>query len=276
MIERDETRPRPAPPEAEEAEDAKKSKQPESALRRTASEYRETVQTILIAVFIALGIRTFAYEPFNIPSGSMIPTLQVGDYLFVSKFSYGYTHFSFPFSPDFFEGRVFGSLPERGDVAVFRKPNQDDIDYIKRIVGLPGDRIQVIGGVLHINGSPVKREKVADRIYERHSGGRVSVTEYLETLPNGRQHLIYEENDSEFLDNTPEFVVPEDHIFAMGDNRDNSQDSRVLHEVGFVPLENLIGRAQIIFFSHNSSARIWEVWRWPWAIRYGRLFNGIE
>ena len=274
MIERDETR--PASPESGEAEDAKKSKQADSALRRTASEYRETLQTILIAVVIALGIRTFAYEPFNIPSGSMIPTLQVGDYLFVSKFSYGYTHFSFPFSPDLFEGRIMGSLPERGDVAVFRKPNQDDIDYIKRIVGLPGDRIQVIGGVLHINGSAVKREKVADRIYKRHNGGQVAVTEYLETLPNGRQHLIYEENDSEFLDNTPEFVVPQDHVFAMGDNRDNSQDSRVLHEVGFVPLENLIGRAQIIFFSHNSSARFWEVWRWPWAIRYGRLFNGIE
>lgn len=238
--------------------------------RGAFAEYRETLQTIVIAVLIALGIRTFAFEPFNIPSGSMIPTLLVGDYLFVSKFSYGYTRYSFPFSPPLFEGRLFGGLPERGDVAVFRKPGEEDTDYIKRIVGLPGDRIQMIRGVLHINGEPVKREKL------REGNGGASFTEYAETLPNGRTHLIRERSDSEVTDNTSEYQVPEGHVFAMGDNRDNSQDSRALYDVGYVPVENLIGRAEILFFSHDGTARFWEVWRWPFAVRFGRIFDGIE
>lgn len=276
MTEREESQPRQAEPEAETADAGPAVAAEKAGISKTVGEYRETLQTIVIAVLIALGIRTFAFEPFNIPSGSMIPTLLVGDYLFVSKFSYGYTHYSFPFSPKIFEGRVFGSQPERGDVAVFRKPNDDEIDYIKRIIGLPGDRIQVIKGVLHINDEPVKRERVAERVYARDNGPTSTVTEYVETLPNGRQHLIWEESDTGFYDTTPVYTVPAEHVFAMGDNRDNSQDSRATHDVGFIPLENLIGRAEIVFFSHNGEARIWEVWRWPWAIRYGRLFNGIE
>ena len=208
---------------------------------------------LAVLVFLPLLVRSLYLEPFNIPSGAMLPTLQVGDHLFVSKYAYGYSRFSIPFSPRVFEGRIFARQPERGDVAVFRKPNQDDIDYIKRIVGLPGDRIQMIGGRLHINGKAVPREKIGDRRYERPGGGDVSVTEYIETLPNGRQHLIYEENDRQFLDNTAAFVIPEGHVFAMGDNRDNSQDSRVLHEVGFIPVENLVGRLELIFW--NSSRR---------------------
>ncbi|MDJ0945086.1 MAG: signal peptidase I [Kiloniellales bacterium] len=271
MIEHDEPRSPQADSETTSHEAAEAAKEGGKARAGGAfAEYRETLQTIVIAVLIALGIRTFAFEPFNIPSGSMIPTLLIGDYLFVSKFSYGYTRYSFPFSPPLFEGRLLGSLPERGDVAVFRKPGEEETDYIKRIVGLPGDRIQMIRGVLHINGEPVEREKLPAR------EGVGAYTEYVETLPNGRRHLIRERSDNEVTDNTSEYLVPEGHVFAMGDNRDNSQDSRSLFEVGYVPVENLIGRAEILFFSHNGTARFWEVWRWPWAVRFGRIFDGIE
>ena len=236
----------------------------------------EAVRTIVYAVLIAFVVRTFAYEPFNIPSGSMIPTLLIGDYLFVSKFSYGYSRYSLPGSLPVIDGRVLSGEPERGDVAVFKLPTDNKTDYIKRLVGLPGDRIQVTGGILHINGRPVKREKVADRQIPGFGGRMTKVTEYVETLPNGRRHLIWEDSDHERLDNTPVFRVPEGHYFAMGDNRDHSQDSRVLSQVGYVPFENLIGRAEFLFFSTDGSARLWEIWNWPGAIRFGRLGDGIE
>ena len=208
---------------------------------------------LAVLAVLPLLIRALYIEPFSIPAGGMLPTLQIGDHLFVSKYAYGYSRFFFPYSPRVIEGRIFGRLPERGDIAVFRKPGDDRIDYIKRIVGLPGDRIQMIGGRLHINGEAVPREKVADRSYESPSRGEVSVTEYLETLPNGRRHRVYEEDDRQFLDNTPEYFVPEGHVFALGDNRDNSQDSRVLGDVGFIPVENLVGRLALIFW--NSERR---------------------
>ncbi|WP_322097272.1 signal peptidase I [Pelagibius sp. Alg239-R121] len=233
----------------------------------------ETIKTVVYAVLIAFLVRTFAYEPFNIPSGSMKPTLLVGDYLFVSKFSYGYSHYSLPFSPKIFSGRILADEPERGDVAVFKEPRDNKTDYIKRIVGLPGDTIQVVGGILHINGTPVKREKVTDRPDRNSINMPTTVTEYVETLPNGVKHLIWEEGDARQLDNTRAYTVPEGHYFGMGDNRDNSQDSRV---IGFIPAENLIGRAEFLFFSHDSSARIWEIWKWPSAIRFGRLGDGID
>ena len=233
----------------------------------------ETIKTVVYAVLIAFFVRTFAYEPFNIPSGSMKPTLLVGDYLFVSKFSYGYSHYSLPFSPKIFRGRILSGEPERGDVAVFKQPIDNRTDYIKRIVGLPGDTIQVIGGILHINGEAVKREKVTDRPDRNALDMPATVTEYIETLPNGAQHLIWEEADDRIYDNTRAFKVPEGHYFGMGDNRDNSQDSRA---IGFIPAENLIGRAEFLFFSHNSSARFWEIWKWPSAIRFGRLGDGID
>ena len=236
----------------------------------------ETIRTVVYAVLIALVVRTFAYEPFNIPSGSMLPTLLVGDYLFVSKFSYGYSRYSLPWSLPVIEDRLIPSQPERGDVAVFKLPTDNKTDYIKRLVGMPGDRIQVRNGLLHINDEPVKREKVADRTMTRYGSHEVKVTEYIETLPNGRQHLIWEESDHEPLDNTQVYVVPQGHYFAMGDNRDRSQDSRVLSQVGFVPFENLIGEAQFLFYSHDGTAALWEVWRWPLAIRWGRLGQGIE
>ena len=244
--------------------------------KKKSSGWGETLRTVIYAVLIALVVRTFAYEPFNIPSGSMLPTLLIGDYLFVSKFSYGYSRYSLPWSLPLIDGRVWNDAPERGDVAVFKLPTDNKTDYIKRIVGLPGDTIQVKGGILHINGEAVKRELVAPRGVVGFAGQTVEMFEYLETLPNGKQHLIWERSDREALDNTQVYTVPEGHYFAMGDNRDRSQDSRVLSKVGFVPFENLIGRAEFLFFSHNGTANIWEIWRWPMAIRFGRIGQGIE
>lgn len=234
--------------------------------------YGELIRTVVIACAIALGIRTFFYEPFNIPSGSMIPTLLVGDYLFVSKASYGYSRYSLPLSLPLIPGRVLFSPPERGDVAVFKLPSDNSTDYIKRIVGLPGDTVQVKGGILQINGEAVKRRQIGD--FQPDNGAR-PVAQFIETLPNGREHRILELSDSMSADNTPVYHVPAGHYFAMGDNRDNSRDSR-FPEVGPIPEQNLVGRADILFFSHDGGARIWEVWKWPFAIRYGRLLDGIE
>lgn len=237
----------------------------------------DNVKTIVYAGLIAVGIRTIAFEPFNIPSGSMIPTLLVGDYLFVSKYSYGYSRYSLPFSPDLFSGRIFGRLPDRGDVVVFKFPHDTSVDYIKRIIGLPGDRIQMKAGQLYINGTLVPRKLVGEFV-ERDDGRQTIATEYIETLPNGRQHPILKEQDTGYMNNTPEFTVPAGHVFAMGDNRDNSSDSRVMDAsgVGFVPVENLVGRAEFIFFSIDAQAPFWEVWEWPFEIRWSRLLHGIN
>ena len=233
----------------------------------------EFIKTIVIAGALALGFRSLLFEPFNIPSGSMIPTLLVGDYLFVSKYSYGYSRYSFPFGMAPFDGRIFETPPERGDVAVFRQPQNESVAFIKRIVGLPGDRIQVTDGVLRINDVAVNRVRKG---FATASDGYnvIRFAVYQETLPNGKSYLIQERSDDDVLDNTNVFLVPEGHYFMMGDNRDNSRDSRTT-SVGMVPAENLIGRAKRLFFSHNSSAHLWEIWKWPFAIRYGRLGDGI-
>ena len=246
--------------------------------KRTDDGWLENIKTLIFAALIAIGIRTVAYEPFNIPSGSMIPTLLVGDYLFVSKFSYGYSRFSLPFSPPLFSGRIFGSLPNRGDVAVFKLPRDNSTDYIKRIVGLPGDHIQMRGGQLYINGKMLPRQSAGDFIAEG-EGMRMQLRKYVETLPNGVQHPILKASDDQPLDNTPEYVVPANNVFAMGDNRDNSLDSRVMDPrmgVGFVPVENLVGRAEFIFFSVDARYPWWEVWQWPFEIRWSRLFTGVH
>jgi signal peptidase I len=234
----------------------------------------ETARTLVYAVAIALAVRTFLYEPFNIPSGSMKPTLLIGDYLFVSKFAYGYSRHSLPFSLPLIDGRVFGNLPERGDVAVFKLPSDNQTDYIKRIVGLPGDRLQVRDGILYVNGEPAARTRVGNfRDDDGSSNG--DAARYRETLPGGVSYTVLDTTSKGPLDKTDVYEVPEGHVFAMGDNRDNSLDSRVPN-VGFIPIENLIGRAEIIFFSNNGSARLWEVWKWPLAIRFRRLFSLIE
>jgi signal peptidase I len=254
-----------------------KSKSAPTALTRkkAAGGIVDTVKTIVYAVLIALVVRTIAYEPFNIPSGSMVPTLLVGDYLFVSKFSYGYSRFSLPFGPPVFSGRLFFRSPERGDVVVFKLPTDNSTDYIKRVIGLPGDHIQMKNGILFINGQPVPRKRIQDYLYQEGPGMTIPLAQYVETLPNGVQHRIIEMSDNGPLDNTQEYVVPPGDYFMMGDNRDNSQDSRVLSAVGYVPAENLIGRAEFLFFSTDGSARLWEIWKWPFAIRYGRLFHGV-
>jgi len=247
-----------------------------SGAKRKEGGVGETFRVIFHALVIALVIRTFLFQPFNIPSGSMKATLLVGDYLFVSKYSYGYSHFSLPLSPDIFSGRIPGGfLPERGDVVVFRLPKDTSTDYIKRVIGLPGDKIQVIDGVVQINGVAVKHERARDYIENEEGVVAAPVKRWKDTLPNGVSFYTLDLVDNGFADNTQVYTVPAGHYFMMGDNRDNSTDSR-FSQVGMVPLENIVGKAQIIFFSVYEGERAWEFWRWPVAVRWHRLFTIVR
>ncbi len=288
----------------------------------------ETIKTIFWALLIAGAFRTILFQPFSIPSGSMKPELLIGDYLFVSKFAYGYSRYSLPFSPQmdwlFGGGRLLSDAPERGDVVVFKHPKHDActegvfeqtadfvlrlvgqrsgpgrgdcLDYVKRVVGLPGDTVQMRDGILHINGEALPTERIDDFVEPRIAlgsppsvprcingpvprGAPCAKEQYVETLPGGRRHRVLNiegppgGNGGPFAgraDQTPLFTVPEGHFFFMGDNRDNSVDSRFLNEVGYVPLENLIGRADLIALS--SDGAFWQVWNW----RFDRLFKVIE
>ena len=245
----------------------------------------DNVRTIVVALLIAVVVRTVLFEPFNIPSGSMIPTLLVGDYVFTEKWAYGYSRFSLPYGPDLFDGRVLFRMPHRGDVAVFRETKDTTIDYIKRIVGLPGDHIRVTGGELYLNGVLVPRTSLGEydavdenrtvmqgRRYEEHlpgSGGRGVVN-----------HQILKLTDEGPQNDTPDYVVPAGDFFAMGDNRDDSADSRfqgpLPEDLGYVPMENLVGRAVVIFFSFDHWAPWWAVWDWPFEVRWGRLLHPIQ
>jgi signal peptidase I len=236
----------------------------------------ETIKVIIQALLIAVVVRTVLFQPFNIPSGSLIPTLLIGDYLFVSKYSYGYSKHSIPFSPPVFSGRLMGSEPKRGDIAVFKLPKDNSTDYIKRVIGLPGDKIKVIGGVLHINGKPVQRQQAEDYQTVDEWGRATAVPRYRETLPDGAAYYTIElKGDRGYYDNTDEYTVQPGHYFMMGDNRDNSTDSRDA-SVGQVPAENLVGRAEIIFFSIDEQASLWRPWEWPQRIRWNRIFERIR
>ena len=232
------------------------------------------LKSIFIAIFIALLIRSFIFEPFNIPSGSMKPNLLVGDFIFVSKYSYGFSKHSLPFSIPLIPGRIFSSIPERGDVVVFKTPENNRTDYIKRVIGLPGDKIEIKNGIIFINGSEILRKKLNDFIDTDNKTSNKRVRMYNEYFFN-KEINILDITDNGLADNTQLFNVPENHFFVMGDNRDNSQDSRFLSTVGFIPYENLVGKAQFIFFSLEN-ARFLQIWKWPNSIRYERIFQKIQ
>ena len=247
--------------------------------RSAGSETLEIVKTVVVALAIAFVLRVLLFQPFTIPSASMEPNLYEGDYIVVSKWSYGYSKYSsgLPINLPLGEGRVFGRAPERGDIVVFKLPRDDRTDYIKRVIGLPGDRIQMIGNVLHINGQPVSDVVVSQGEVEDVFGPR-SMIQARETLPNGKSFLIQDFGPGGDLDDTPVYEVPAGHYFMMGDNRDNSIDSRV-HEsagVGLVPEENLVGKAEIIAFSWSPGASLWNPISWFANVRPSRFFRVLD
>lgn len=256
---------------------------------------KEMILTVAYAVSIVLGLRIFLFEPFNIPSESMVPNLVVGDYLFVSKYPYGYSKHSIPMSPDLFDGRIGESPVKRGDIIVFKLPRDNETDYIKRVLGLPGDQVQLINGQVFINGAAVERQRVEDfviaesentscdyaHLYRRTHEDGMSYCHYpqfRETLADGTSYYTLDQNFNGPSDNTRVYTVPAGHYFAMGDNRDNSLDSRrpKSQGVGFIPAENIVGRAEMLFFSTNGDARWWQIWNWFSAARFDRFFNSLR
>ena len=244
------------------------------------NSFFSNIKSIFFAIFIALIIRSFVAEPFNIPSGSMKPNLLVGDFIFVSKWSYGYSKHSLPFSLDIipdsfnmFPERVFSKMPERGDVVVFKTPEDNRTDYIKRLIGLPGDTIQIIDGSIKINNKIILRKKNEDFIDINKRGEAKRIRQYTEYFFE-KEVEVLDIMDNGLVDSTNMYTVPEGFFFVMGDNRDNSQDSR-FNVVGFVPLNNLVGKAQFIFFSLENS-RFFQIWKWPKSIRYDRLIKLIK
>jgi signal peptidase I len=238
--------------------------------------WNEHLRTILLAVLLAVIFRSCAYEPFHIPSGSMKSNLLVGDYLFVSKYSYGYSRYSFPFGLPLFTGRILEEKPKRGDVIVFRLPSNPRIDYIKRLIGLPGDTVQVTEGIVYVNGKALPREPLDMYVDDEYPNNVKSIPRLVETLPEGKRIEILKERVNGVADSTMIYTVPKDHYFFMGDNRDNSRDSRFLYEVGYVPEENLVGRADIIFFSVDGSAEWINPFSWFKAMRFNRFLKFIE
>ena len=238
--------------------------------------FSENIKTLLYALVIAIVIRSLLIQPFYIPSSSMEPTLLVGDRLFVTKYSYGYSKHSFPFSPPILSNRVMFSSPERGDVVVFKTPADNRTDYIKRLIGLPGDKIQFIDSNLYLNNSEILKSKnqMDSNIY---CGSKIiDVFKFEEKLPNGKKfHTVYLKDYT--YQNSDIFTVPDNHYFFLGDNRDCSKDSRYLSSVGYVHKDNLVGKAQFIFFSSDRNVgNFFEFWKWHKSIRFSRTFNKIN
>jgi len=241
------------------------------------NSWDDTLSTILIALALAVVFRSFVFEPFHIPTGSMKDNLLVGDYLFVSKYSYGYSRYSFPFGLSIFEGRVLEfNKPKRGDVVVFRLPANTHIDYIKRIIGMPGDHIQLKDGIVYVNGQPLARRQKTDFTDDENKTNIRTIARFDETLPEGKTIEILKQYKEGPADNTQMYDVPPGHYFMMGDNRDNSHDSRFLEDVGYIPAENIVGHAEMIFFSTDGSAQWTDPISWFTAIRLDRIFKIIQ
>ena len=236
----------------------------------------ENIKTIFYALIIALFIRSFLFQPFYIPSSSMEPNLLVGDRLFVTKYSYGYSRHSLPFSPKIYNKRIIKTIPERGDVIVFKTPSDNRTDYIKRLIGLPGDIIQIKNGDLYINDIKVVKKEIENSLLIYCGNMPLQVNLYEETLPNSKKYLAAYRKDGSMI-NTDKFIVPKNHFFFMGDNRDCSKDSRFLSSVGYVKFNNLVGKAQIIFFSNdNKRGSFFQFWKWHKIIRKDRIFKKIN
>lgn len=238
----------------------------------------EWIKAVVTAFAIVLVLKTVIAQQFTIPSASMEPNLYEGDYILVTKYSYGWSHHSILFSPPLFKGRIFGREPQRGDIIVFKLPRDGHTDYIKRLIGLPGDRIQVRGGAVVLNGKMLQREQT-DLVQEDVGYGDIrTVARIRETMTGGRAYMTNDYGQGGQLDDTPVFTVPEGHYFFMGDNRDNSQDSRLPQAVGvgLVPAENLVGKAQIILFSWNAEASIFKPWTWVMDARPSRFFKPLH
>ena len=236
----------------------------------------DNLKTIFYALIIALIIRTFFFQPFYIPSSSMEPNLLVGDRLFVSKYSYGYSKHSFPFSPNFTNKRYLKKMPERGDIIVFKTPADNRTDYIKRLIGIPGDKIQFIDGEIYLNNEKIFRENIEVDNVINCGEDILEVRSFKETLNNGNSYVaVYKKNGT--ILNTDAFLVPEKHLFFMGDNRDCSKDSRFLSSVGYVHMNNLVGKARIIFFSNDKKVgNFFKFWLWHKSFRFNRFFKEIK